>query len=166
MLLKELMKDYTPDPEFKGELMADDFVLAIKVSDISDLIDDYAVVQEHVEGVDSALNSENTDKQYIRGGKSSSKKSTQRTFTVTGDRFIGDEAQDFLDKKKYKNGAAACTSYVYFNLKNGKGEKGIVSIAVDKDGGGNSGDNAGISIKLSKNGALPEDYTYASDSAI
>lgn len=164
MLLGELMKGYTPDPSFTGELMADDFVLAIKTSDISDKIDDYAVVQEHVSGVDSALNSENSDKQYIRGGKSSSKKSTQRTFTVTGDRFIGDEAQDFLDKKKYENGADACTSYVYFNLKNGKGEKGIVSIAVDKDGGGNSGDNAGISIKLSKNGALPEDYTYVSDS--
>lgn len=164
MLLGELMTGYTPEPSFTGELMADDFVLAIKVSDISDKIDDYAVVQEHISGVDSALNSENTDKQYIRGGKSSSKKSTQRTFTVTGDRFVGDEAQDFLDKKKYKNGADACTSYVYFNLKNGKGEKGIVSIAVDKDGGGNSGDNAGISIKLSKNGALPEDYTYVSDS--
>lgn len=158
------MTGYTPEPSFTGELMADDFVLAIKVSDISDKIDDYAVVQEHISGVDSALNSENSDKQYIRGGKSSSKKSTQRTFTVTGDRFVGDEAQDFLDKKKYKNGADACTSYVYFNLKNGKGEKGIVSIAVDKDGGGNSGDNAGISIKLSKNGALPEDYTYVSDS--
>lgn len=164
MLVGELMKGYTPDPSFTGELMADDFVLAIKVSDDSEKIDDYAVVQEHIEGVDSALNSENSDKQYIRGGKSSSKKSTQRTFTVTGDRFIGDEAQDFLDKKKYKNGADACTSYVYFNLKNGKGEKGTVSIAVDKDGGGNSGDNAGISIKLSKNGALPEDYTYVSDS--
>ena len=96
MLLGELMKGYTPDLSFTGELMADDFVLAIKVSDISDKIDDYAVVQEHISGVDSALNSENSDKQYIRGGKSSSKKSTQRTFTVTGDRFVGDEAQDFL----------------------------------------------------------------------
>lgn len=163
MLLKDLMKDYTPNSDFTGELMADDFVLAIKVSSTSDKIADYAVVQEHIEGVDSALNSETSDKQYIRSGKSSSKKSTQRSFTVTGDRFIGDEAQDYMDKVKYKNGEEACTSYVYFNLRNGKGEKGIVSIAVDKDGGGNSGDNAGISIKLSKNGALPEDYTYVDD---
>ena len=165
MLLKELMKDYSPDPEYTGELMADDFVLAIKVSDTSDHIDDYAVVQEHVEGVDSALNSENSDKQYIRSGKSSSKKSTQRTFTVTGDRYVGDEAQDFFDKVKYKNGNDAVTSYVYFNIKDGKGEQGTVTVAVDKDGGGNSGDTAGISVTLSKNGALPKDYTYVSDSS-
>lgn len=164
MLLKELMKEYTPDPAFTGELMADDYVLAIKVSD-SELIDDYAVIQEHVEGVDSSLNSETSEKQYIRAGKSSSKKATQRTFTVTGDRFVGDEAQDYLDKVKYENGAGAVTSYVYFNLRNGKGEKGTVSIAVDKDGGGNSGDTAGISVTLSKNGALPVEYTYVSDSA-
>ena len=165
MFLKDLMKNYTPNSNFKGELMADDFVLAIKVSSTSDKIADYAVVQEHVEGVDSALNSETSDKQYIRGGKSSSKKSTQRSFTVTGDRFIGDEAQDYMDKVKYKNGNDAVVPYVYFNVKNGKGEKGTVTIAVDKDGGGNSCDTAGISIKLSENGALPEDYTYADDSA-
>lgn len=165
MLLKDLMKDYTPAPEYKGELMADDFVLAIKVSNISDKVDDYAVVQEFIEGVDSALNSETSEKQYIRAGKSSSKKATQRTFTVTGDRYVGDEAQDYFDKVKYKNGNDAVTSYVWFNIKNGKGEQGTVTVAVDKDGGGNSGDTAGISVTLSKNGALPKDYTYASDSA-
>ena len=98
-------------------------------------------------------------------GKSSSKKATQRTFTVTGDRYVGDEAQDYFDKVKYKNGNDAVTSYVWFNIKNGKGEQGTVTVAVDKDGGGNSGDTAGISVTLSKNGALPKDYTYASDSA-
>ena len=30
MLLGELMTGYTPEPSFTGELMADDFVLAIK----------------------------------------------------------------------------------------------------------------------------------------
>lgn len=164
MLLSELMKDYTPNPEYKGEAMADDYVLAIKVSSTSDKIADYAVVQEHTEGVDSSLNSESNEKQYIRSGKSSSKKSTQRTFKVTADRYIGDEAQDYMDSVKYKNGAGAVTDYVYFSVLTGKGEKGKVAIAVDKDGGGNAGDNAGFSATLSKNGALPEDYTWVDDS--
>lgn len=160
MKLSELMGNYTPDTSFEGELMADDFVLAIDVSGTPDKIEDYAVIQEHVEGVDSSINSETSDKQYIRGGKSTTKKANQRTFSVTGDRYVGDEAQDFFEAKKYAVGQDAVTSYVYFNLKNGKGEKGTVSIAVDKDGGGNAGDNAGISVTLSKNGAAPEDYTW------
>lgn len=164
MLLKDLMTDYTPNPSFTGEVMADDYVLAIKVSSTSEKVADYAVVQEHTEGVDSSLNSESNDKQYIRAGKSTTKKSTQRTFTITADRYEGDEAQDYMDSVKYKTGSDVITDYVYFSLKTGKGEKGKISIAVDKDGGGNAGDNAGFSATLSKNGAAPTEYTYADDS--
>nr|DAP46690.1 MAG TPA: hypothetical protein [Caudoviricetes sp.] len=164
MLLKDLMANYTPNESFTGEVMADDFVLAIKVSSTSEKVADYAVVQEHTEGIDSSLNSESNDKQYIRAGKSTTKKSTQRTFTITADRYEGDEAQDYMDSVKYKTGSDVITDYVYFSLKTGKGEKGKISIAVDKDGGGNAGDNAGFSATLSKNGAAPTAYTYADDS--
>lgn len=164
MLLKDLMANYTPNESFTGEVMADDFVLAIKVSSTSEKVADYAVVQEHTEGIDSSLNSESNDKQYIRAGKSTTKKSTQRTFTITADRYEGDEAQDYMDSVKYKTGSDVITDYVYFSLKTGKGEKGKISIAVDKDGGGNAGDNAGFSATLSKNGAAPTEYTYADDS--
>lgn len=164
MLLKGLMTNYTPNESFTGEVMADDYVLAIKVSSTSEKVADYAVVQEHTEGVDSSLNSESNDKQYIRAGKSTTKKSTQRTFTITADRYEGDEAQDYMDSVKYKTGSDVITDYVYFSLKTGKGEKGKISIAVDKDGGGNAGDNAGFSATLSKNGAAPTAYTYADDS--
>lgn len=164
MLLKDLMANYTPNERFTGEVMADDFVLAIKVSSTSEKVADYAVVQEHTEGIDSSLNSESNDKQYIRAGKSTTKKSTQRTFTITADRYEGDEAQDYMDSVKYKTGSDVITDYVYFSLKTGKGEKGKISIAVDKDGGGNAGDNAGFSATLSKNGAAPTAYTYADDS--
>lgn len=164
MLLKDLMANYTPNESFTGEVMADDFVLAIKVSSTSEKVADYAVVQEHTEGIDSSLNSECNDKQYIRAGKSTTKKSTQRTFTITADRYEGDEAQDYMDSVKYKTGSDVITDYVYFSLKTGKGEKGKISIAVDKDGGGNAGDNAGFSATLSKNGAAPTAYTYADDS--
>lgn len=164
MLLKDLMKDYTPNASYTGEVMADDYALAIKVSSTSEKVADYAVVQEHTEGVDSSLNSESNDKQYIRAGKSTTKKSTQRTFTITADRYEGDEAQDYMDSVKYKTGSDVITDYVYFSLKTGKGEKGKISIAVDKDGGGNAGDNAGFSATLSKNGAAPTAYTYEDDS--
>ena len=69
-----------------------------------------------------------------------------------------------MDSVKYKTGSDVITDYVYFSLKTGKGEKGKISIAVDKDGGGNAGDNAGFSATLSKNGAAPTEYTYADDS--
>ena len=164
MLLKDLMTNYTPNESYTGEVMADDYVLAIKVSSTSEKVADYAVVQEHTEGVDSSLNSESNDKQYIRAGKSTTKKSTQRTFTITADRYEGDEAQDYMDSVKYKTGSDVITDYVYFSLKTGKGEKGKISIAVDKDGGGNAGDNAGFSATLSKNGTAPTAYTYADDS--
>lgn len=164
MLLKDLMKDYTPNASYTGEVMADDYVLAIKVGSTSEKVADYAVVQEHTKGVDSSLNSESNDKQYIRSGKSTTKKSTQRTFTITADRYEGDEAQDYMDSVKHKTGSDVITDYVYFSLKTGKGEKGKISIAVNKDGGGNAGDNAGFSATLSKNGAAPTEYTYADDS--
>lgn len=170
MILSELMKDFSKTEDYKGELMADDFVLAIctdkkKEEDVKS----YAVVQEHTTGVDSSLNSESNDKQYLRSGLSSTKKSTQRTFSITSDRYIGDEAQDYLDSIKYKNGEDAVAAYVYFNLKNGAGEKGRVSCAVNTDGGGNAGDNAGFNATLSKNGAQPDDfnwYDYASGNTV
>lgn len=165
MLLSELMTSYTSsiNADYSGELMADDYVLAVNVSGStgSDDVDSYAVVQEHITGVDSSLNSSTNDKQYIRSGTSSTKKDTQRSFSVSGDRYVGDEAQDFFESIKYKTGSDAVTDYVYFNLKNGKGEKGTVTVSVDNDGGGNAGDNASVSYTLSKNGATPSDYTYS-----
>lgn len=163
MLLKDLMADYTPNAEYKGEIMTNDMVLAVNVSGNTgkDNVPDYAVVQDRIVGVNSTFNASTNDKEYIRSGPSSTKKSTQRQFAITGDRFIGDEAQDFLIGLAYKNGQDAIVDYVYFNLKNGKGEKGTASVTVNSDGSGNAGENAGIDINLSKNGAQPADYVWS-----
>lgn len=90
------------------------------------------------------------------------KTGTQRTFTVTGDRYIGDEFQDFAFSHKiaYGTGQDVVVPYVFFNLKNGKGEAGYVSIIVNSDASGNAGDNATISIDLRKTGPKPIEYTY------
>ena len=81
---------------------------------------------------------------------------------MTGDRYIGDAAQDFLlsHKMKYGTGNSVIVPYVYFCILTGKGEKGRVSIIVNSDGSGNAGESSSIDIDLRKAGELPEEYTY------
>ncbi len=168
MKLSELMNGHTPSADFEGYVTADDMVLAIDISaEQKAAVGDYAVVQVGIEGVDPSLNSETKDKQYLRSGKSSTKTATQRQFKISGDMYIGDEAQDFMlsHKMKYGTGQTVIVNYVFFNMLTGKGEKGQATVAVNSDGSGNSGDNAGIDIQLSKVGAAPEEYTYSADAA-
>lgn len=163
MKLSALMENYSPNANFKGEVMANDWVLAIDTSaSQTALYGDFAVIQEHIESAESSINSTTNDKEYIRSGRSSSKASNQRTFAVSGDRYIGDEAQDFLISKKYAIGQAAVVRYVYFSLLDGKGETGTATVSVDSDGGGSAGDNSTISINLSKTGAAPVDFEWSS----
>ena len=96
-----------------------------------------------VEGLDANLNPVTSEKTYIRAGKSTLKSGTARSFAVSGDRYIGDPAQDFMlsHAMKYAGGNAAVTNYVYFCMLNGKGEKGQVSVIVNSEGGGNAGNH-------------------------
>lgn len=163
MKLSELMKNVTPSADFSGYVMADDMVLAIDTSEGQDAeVGDYAVVQIGIEGVDPSLNSETSEKNYLRAGKSSTKTGTQRKFKITGDIYVGDAAQDKMlsHEMKYATGNAAIVNYVYFNMLTGKGEKGQATVAVNGDGSGNGGENAGLDIELSKVGSKPVEYTY------
>ena len=161
MKLSELMAGYTPDPEFTGYATNDDYVLAIDTGTSQDE-DDYEVVEMGVAGLDAQMNPITQDKTYIRAGQSTQKTGTQRAFKVTGDRYIGDAAQDFLlsHKMKYGTGNSVIVPYVYFCILTGKGEKGKVSIIVNSDGSGNAGESSSIDIDLRKAGELPEEYTY------
>ena len=118
-----------------------------------------------VAGLDAQMNPVTEDKQYIRAGQSTTKTGTQRTFSITGDRYVGDEFQDycFSHDIAYGTGNAVVVPYVYFNVLNGKGEKGQASIIVNSDGSGEAGENAAIDISLNKVGSMPETYTYAAD---
>lgn len=168
MTLTELMSKYpNPKSDFEGFVTNDDFVLAVGIKG-EDLDSEFAantfvVVEVGIEGLDSSMNPVTVDNQYIRAGQSTIKTGTQRTFTVSGDRYIGDEFQDyaFSHDIKYGVGQDVVVPYVYFNLKNGKGEKGHVSIIVSSDGSGNAGDNATVSIELRKTGAKPSEFTYS-----
>lgn len=165
MKLSELMAGYTPSAEFEGWVTNDDFVLAIDLTPTAETAtdpDDYGVVQIGIEGLDAQMNPVTVDKQYLRAGQSSTRTGNQRTFKATGDRYIGDEVQDYIFSHaiKYGVGQAVITNYVYFNLLNGKGEKGQVSIIINSDGSGNSGENAGIDVDFKKVGNMPTEYTY------
>lgn len=162
--LKEVMQKIgKPAATFKGSVTNDDNVLAIDISaDQKAEVDEYAVVQGYITGVDAQVNAESSDKAYIRGGKSTTKVGTQRTFKATGDRYIGDEFQDYVfDRARmYGVGEAAVVNYVWFCALNGLGEKGQATIMVNSDGSGNAGETAGIDVELRKIGAMPDPFTY------
>ena len=164
MKLSELMAKHTPDANFEGFVTNDDFVLAVDCSETGNTTDpaDFDVVEMGVTGLDAQMNPVTQDKQYIRAGQSTTKTGTQRSFAVSGDRYVGDAFQDFAlsHKVKYGTGNSVIRAYVYFCVLNGKGEKGKASVIVNSDGSGESGENAEIDIEIRKAGEQPEEYTY------
>ena len=162
MKVSELMAGYTPAPTYEGAITADDWVLAVGIGEAASE-KDYIVVQQSISGLDPQMNPVTQDTQYIRTGLSTSKTGTQRTFAISGDRYIGDKFQDhcFSIAVAHGTGQDVVVPYVFFNLKNGKGEKGTVSIIVNSDGGGNAGENSTISVDLKSVGIAPTEYTYS-----
>lgn len=163
MKLSELMAEHKPDPAFEGFVTNDDFVLAVDCSEDGTAdVGDYAVAQMGVTGLDANLNPITQDKTYIRAGQSTMKTGNQRSFKVSGDRYVGDAFQDFAMSHAvmYGTGSAVVRNYVYFCLLNGKGEQGQASIIVNSDGNGAAGESAAVDIELRKSGAAPTEYTY------
>lgn len=164
MKLNELMNGVAPNADFEGWVTNDDYVFAINLTPGTDntAVADYGVVQIGIEGLDAQMNPITQDKTYIRAGQSTQKTGTQRSFTVSGDRYIGDEVQDYIFSHavKYGTGQTVITDYVYFNMLNGKGEKGQVSIIINSDGSGNAGESSAIDVEFRKVGSTPVEYTY------
>ena len=168
MKLSELMNGVTPNADYEGWATNDDFILAIDLTPgaaVAAKTSEYGVVQLGVQGLDAQMNPSTADKVYIRAGQSTQKTGTQRTFSVSGDRYIGDEVQDFMFSHdiKYGTGNKVITNYVYFCMLTGKGEKGQVSIIVNSDGSGNAGDSSSIDVELKKVGSAPTEYTYSAE---
>ena len=167
MTLTELMEDVTVKSSFTGFVTNDAFVLAVDCGETPaasfTTAGDFAVVQMGVAGLDSNLNPITQDKTYIRAGQSTAKTGNQRSFSVTGDRYVGDEFQDFAlsHAVKYGTGQTVVRKYVYFNIVTGKGEKGEGCIIVNSDGSGEAGNSAEIDIEIRKSGSQPEEYTWS-----
>lgn len=166
MKLSELMGKVTLNPDFTGFVTNDDFVLAVDCGTTPatgfETVEDFAVVQMGVAGLDSNMNPITNDKVYIRAGQSTTKTGNQRSFAVTGDRYIGDDFQDFALSHaiKYGTGQAVVRKYVYFNIITGKGESGDACIIVNSDGSGEAGNSSAIDIELRKSGSAPAEYTF------
>jgi hypothetical protein len=167
MKLSELMAGHTLNPNFEGFVTNDDWVLAVDcgetaAADFEDVAA-FAVVQLGVAGLDSNLNPITQDKVYLRAGQSTIKTGNQRSFSISGDRYAGDEFQDFAlsHDVKYGTGQAVVRKYVYFNIVSGKGEQGEVTIIVNSDGSGEAGNSSEIDIELKKSGAAPDEFDYS-----
>ena len=165
MKLSELMAAHTPSPTFEGFVTNDDFVLAIDCSaEGSAEVKDYAVAQLGVTGLDANLNPITQDKTYIRAGQSTMKTGNQRAFKVSGDRYIGDDFQDFAlsHAVMYGTGSAVIRKVRLLPLAERQGAKtGEASIIVNSDGSGSAGESASIDIDVKKANAAPAEYTYS-----
>ncbi|MEG2039441.1 MAG: hypothetical protein RRZ73_06910, partial [Oscillospiraceae bacterium] len=119
MKLSTLMAGYKPSITFEGFVTNDDWVLAIDIADTPSVKKgDYVVAQMGVAGLDAQMNPVTQDKQYIRAGLSTVKTGMQRTFAVSGERYIGDEFQDFCfsHKIRYGTGNTVVKPFLYFNV--------------------------------------------------
>lgn len=166
MILSELMAKVTVNPTFTGFVTNDDWVLAVDCGETAATdftgAGEFAVVQMGIAGLDSNMNPVTVDKTYIRAGQSTAKTGNQRSFSVTGDRYIGDAFQDFALSHaiKYGTGQTVVRKYVYFNIVTGKGESGECVIIVNSDGSGEAGNSSEIDIELKKSGAMPAEYEW------
>lgn len=167
MKLSELMANHTLNPQFEGFVTNDDWVLAVDCGETAakdfTTAENFAVVQLGVAGLDSNLNPITQDKVYLRAGQSTTKTGNQRSFSVTGDRYVGDEFQDFALSHgiKYGTGQTVVRKYVYFNVITGLGEQGEACIIVNSDGSGEAGNSSEIDIELRKSGSAPDEFTYS-----
>lgn len=167
MKLSELMANATVNPTFTGFVTNDDWVLAVDCGETAAKdfsgVADFAVVQMGVAGLDSNLNPITQDKIYLRAGQSTTKTGNQRSFSISGDRYIGDEFQDFAlgHDIKYGTGQTVVRKYVYFNVITGKGEQGEGCIIVNSDGSGEAGNSSEIDIELRKSGSAPAEFNYS-----
>jgi len=161
MKLSELMAGKTPSTVYEGFATNDDFVLAIDTAGTATAVGEYAAVQVGVTHHEASINSDTSDSRYIRTGKITTKTGAQRTFSVEGERYIGDDFQDWALSRTtmFGTGNAVIRKYVYFNVLTGEGEQGSLTIVVNDTQSGDAGEHSGFSIDMTST-ETPTEYTY------
>ena len=154
------MAKITVDPAFTGPVTADDMGFGVGLGEAA-TIPDYLVADNGVTEVTGSLEAQTQDNTYLRRGQVSTKTGTNRTFSVSADRIVGDAFQDALQAHaiKYGTGAKVIFPYVYFNGLTGKGEKGKVSIAITDEFSGAASEMAQFAAEFSSTDK-PEVYQY------
>lgn len=158
------MQGKTPSETYAGIATNDDYVLAVATTATGSATvedGDYDVVQSGVTHHEGSIDSDTNDTQYIRTGKQTTRTGAQRSFSIEGDRMVGDVFQDWALSNviKFGVGSVVVRPYLYFNILTGKGEKGNLMFDVQDDQSGDAGENAGFSIDAHST-ATPADYTY------
>ena len=163
MTLKDYMTTLAA-AEGTGEYTGRDMVLAVDCTQEGNAATpgDYAFVGVHIEDVGAALNPKSEDRSYVLEGDSTMKTAAQRTFSISGARYISDTFQDFCCKPeiKFGTGAAVQRKYVYFHSGTKTGEQGLMTILVKNDGGGAASAPGEFEVELKSSGR-PSAYTYA-----
>lgn len=155
-------KGIEPKVNYTGTEKADDFIFAIQTdSSTQTKVEDWIVFAERVKEHSGALNASTEDVAYIRAGTVTEKGETQRTFSLNGNRCVGDSAQDFLlsHKIKFGSGSEIVFPYVYFSAKTGKGEKGSAAFIVTADASGSASNSAGFACDV-KGVGIPAEFDY------
>ena len=167
MKLSDYMAAVAASVSATGERTGRQMVLALDCSEQGNAtVANYSVVANHVENHGATLNAKTADKSYIGEGDSTLKMSTQRTFDIAGQLLRGDEFHDFINSFgiKFGVGSAVQRKYVYFDPGTCEGEKGTMTIIVNKDGAAGASDPADIDVRLASCGVV-EEYTYETESS-
>lgn len=156
----------TPSASYTGIETADDFVFAIQTESTQSKETDWVVCADHVKEHSGALNATTADEAFIRTGTVTSKTGTQRTFSISGNRCVGDDFQDFVlsHKIKYGTGSDVIVPYIYFSIRTGKGESGSASLIVTSDAGGAAGSPATFACDVKSIG-IPAEFNYITAAA-
>lgn len=153
--------------EATGEYTGRDMILGVDCSEDGSAADpgEYTFVGVHIEDVGASLSPKTEDKSYVYEGDSTIKTSTQRTFQITGQRYLSDAFQDFVTGfgVAFGKGSAVQRGYVYFHSGTKKGEKGIATIIVNNDGNGAASSPADLDVELKCNSTVS--YTYGAAEA-
>ena len=154
-------KGIEPSASYTGTERADDFIFAIQTNAAEQAkVSAWVVCAERVKEHSGALNASTEDVNYIRAVVTE-KGEVQRTFTLNGNRCVGDAFQDFLlsHKIKYGTGSDVVVPYIYFSLRTGKGEKGTCTLIVTSDVGGSAGSPATFACDV-KGIGIPDEFDY------
>ena len=165
MTITELMAGATPDPLYEGLTSVDDIVVAIDTTPTAEsptADNDFCVLQKGITGQPMNLNPEETTRQFVRGGKQTTVTAKQLTIDVSGTRYHGDPAQDYLmdDTRIFAVGQDVVTNFIYFDMKTGKGFKGKCAISLSSANQGNAGDDASFACSLKSTEQAPTAWTY------
>ena len=155
-------KGIEPSADYIGVERADDFIFAMQTDSATQTkVSDWTVFAERVKEHSGALNASTEDVAYIRAGTVTEKGETQRTFSLNGNRCVGDPAQDFLlsHKVKFGSGTEVVFPYIYFSAKTGKGEKGAAAFIVTSDASGSASNSAGFACDV-KGVGVPAEFDY------